>query len=456
MYDAIHIIDKIIILIYFSFLFLIGFIKKGPKDNQDYLLSGRRLTLPIFVMTLVSTWYGGILGVGEFTYLYGLSNWLVMDLPYYIFALIYALFIAKKIRNSESATIPELMETHFDTKTSVLSSIFVFILTSPAAYLLTAGILLSFAFNIPPLICSIIIFAISAIYLYKKGFESVIQSDVFQFILMFVGFSILLGFLLVKFPFHEYISTLHLPAKHLSFKGDLTVLYIISWFFIAMWTLVDPGFHQRCASAKTPEVAQKGILVSILFWMVFDALTLSTGLYAKALLPNIEALYAYPSLAAYVLPTGLLGLFLTGLLATVMSTLDSHLFISAQTIGYDVLSKFKGMELKKSIRIGYLLTGAFAYLLIFFFPSVIDLWYFIGTLIIPALIIPVMFALFKKKMRKHEAFSIMLGSFCISGIFFLLKYGFGLHLAGIEPFYPGLLSSILIFTGFKIVDLVKR
>ena len=92
-------LDIIIIGIYFIALFLIGFLrKKKQTKNEDFLLSGRRLTLPLFVMTLVSTWYGGILGVGEFTYQYGLSNWFVMGFPYYIFALVYAFFIAGKIR----------------------------------------------------------------------------------------------------------------------------------------------------------------------------------------------------------------------------------------------------------------------------------------------------------------------------------------------------------------------
>ena len=37
----------------------------------DYLVAGRRVTLPAFVATLVATWYGGILGVGEYSYRYG-------------------------------------------------------------------------------------------------------------------------------------------------------------------------------------------------------------------------------------------------------------------------------------------------------------------------------------------------------------------------------------------------
>ena len=58
-------------------------------DAIDFLLAGRSLTLPVFVMTLVSTWYGGILGVGEFSYRYGISNWVIQGVPYYVFAAVF-------------------------------------------------------------------------------------------------------------------------------------------------------------------------------------------------------------------------------------------------------------------------------------------------------------------------------------------------------------------------------
>ena len=80
-------IDIFIIIAYLGALFLIGFIRKSKdSSSENYFLSGRRITTPIFIMTLVSTWYGGILGIGEFTYRYGISNWLVFAFPYYIFA----------------------------------------------------------------------------------------------------------------------------------------------------------------------------------------------------------------------------------------------------------------------------------------------------------------------------------------------------------------------------------
>ena len=63
-----------ILISYFIVLIILGFTKREASkatDANSYLLAGRKLSLPGFVITLVSTWYGGIIGIGENTYLYG-------------------------------------------------------------------------------------------------------------------------------------------------------------------------------------------------------------------------------------------------------------------------------------------------------------------------------------------------------------------------------------------------
>lgn len=443
---AFHPLDLAIIGLYFAALILIGFFRaKKNVKNEDFLLSGRRITLPVFVMTLVSTWYGGILGVGEFTYLHGLSNWFVMGFPYYVFALIYALFIASRIRKSNAATIPELIEQRYGRLPSFISGIFVFLMTSPAPYLLIAGILLSLITGLSPLLCALLVFIVSAVYLYKKGFTTVVQSDMLQFMLMFIGFIILLAVLLARFPPEEYFKPEFLPRSHLTLTGGLSATYIISWFFIALWTLVDPGFHQRCAAAKSPTTARNGILFSIVFWIIFDALTVVTGLYARALLPDIQSLYAYPLLAFQVLPVGLFGLFITALLATVMSTLDSYIFISAQTVGYDVLAKYTNTNVRKLIRIGYAVTGFIAMILVILLPSVISIWYLIGTLVIPSLLLPTLSVLFNKTIPPNILIILMTGSVLLSATWFILGEISGSYPLHVEPFYPGLLFSIAAY-----------
>lgn len=97
-----HLIDFLILAGYVTYLIVVAWVtrKQSLDDETGYLLAGRTLTVPAFVATLVSTWYGGILGVGEYSFRFGISNWLVFGVPYYLAALIFALFIARKARRS--------------------------------------------------------------------------------------------------------------------------------------------------------------------------------------------------------------------------------------------------------------------------------------------------------------------------------------------------------------------
>ncbi|MDP7036359.1 MAG: sodium:solute symporter family protein, partial [Candidatus Marinimicrobia bacterium] len=95
-----HYLDWLAIGIYVALLLSLGFYKSPKKDNdKDFILAGRKLSLPGLVATLVATWYGGILGVGENTYNYGIQTWFIFALPYYVFGLLFAFFLAPKIRD---------------------------------------------------------------------------------------------------------------------------------------------------------------------------------------------------------------------------------------------------------------------------------------------------------------------------------------------------------------------
>ena len=140
-------VDFGIIIIYFLLIGLAAFFaRKKIHGLTDYFLAGRRLTLPIFVATLVSTWYGGILGVGQYSYFSGLGNWLTQGIFYYIMALIFALFLAHKIRKSNLFTIPDQLERFYDKKSRFFGSIFNFILVTPAPYILSLGVIFMFLF----------------------------------------------------------------------------------------------------------------------------------------------------------------------------------------------------------------------------------------------------------------------------------------------------------------------
>ena len=85
-----------------------------------------------------------------------------------------------------------------------------------------------------------------------------------------------------------------LPENFTNPLGGNSFQYVLAWFFIASWTFIDPGFFQRCAAAKTPKAARSGILISILFWSVFDFLTITCALYAVGIVTTETAFLTFP------------------------------------------------------------------------------------------------------------------------------------------------------------------
>ena len=448
--------DGIAIAGYLVLLFIVGYRayrRTDTKDTSDFLLGNRSLTLPAFVATLVTTWYGGILGIGEFTYNYGLSAWITLGLPYYLFAGLFAFLIAGKIRAAGEFTIADIFYKEHGRHVGFLGSIFLVFMTSPAPYILMVALLFQIILGWSFIISLIIGTIFSTLYVYWGGFRSVVQTDKYQFIIIYAGFMIILGVLWNEFGGLTYL-TVNLDQFHLSLIGKNSVQHLIVWGLLASWTFIDPGFHQRCSAAKTLQTARWGILISIFFWFIFDILTITVGLYAAASLSGINPLLSYPLLADKFLPPFFKGFFITALLAVIMSTIDSFTLLSSITFGRDLVWRIKRGDDQKIVsltRLGLILTAVISIGLCMIFPSVIKLWYVIGSLFIPPMLLPVLTAYFPKyKLSVSYTFVIMISSFSLS----LLSFIWGqfhqtdtgpAYLLGIEPFFPGFYLSIFLY-----------
>ena len=228
------------------------------------------------------------------------------------------------------------------------------------------------------LVVAIIVGAVfSALYVYLGGFNAVVLTDKLQFLFMFGGFVLLLFFAVSE---HGGIGALFssLPEEHLTWHGGNSFGYIFVWFFIALWTMIDPAFHQRCAAAKSPAIAKKGIFISVAFWFLFDILTITSGLYARMLLPGIDPVQAYPLLAEALLPPIAKGLFFIGILSVIMSTVDSLTLISGATIGRDLIWRYRNKLTDNTAyysKIGIFITLLLAILIAYLIPTVIGIWY---------------------------------------------------------------------------------
>lgn len=445
--------DYLILAIFFLALITIGsFVKRlSESDPENYLLSGRNLSLPLFIFTSVSTWYGGVLGVGEFTFQYGIASWFTQGLPYYIFAAVFAIFFAKKIRESALITIPDKLRSTFGERTAVIGALLILLLVSPAPYILMIAFILKYLFGFPIWLGLIIALLFSISYLIKGGYRADVITDIFLFFVMFIGFAVTLIFLINNFGGYDFLQS-ELPTNHFQPTGDLNWFEIIVWYLIALWTIADPGFHQRTNAAKNSSVAVKGIFIAIILWFVFDFLTTSVGLYSRVLIPELEnAVLAYPSLADKYLVNGIKGLFFAGLFATIFSTSNSFFFLSGTTIGNDLIP-FILKDFNKKIvfntKIGLIFTAVISFLIAIQFDSIIKIWYTVGSICIPGLIILIFHSYYPLlKCDSKNANRILIYPAISTFIWFYLKENNLLSgtLAKVEPMFVGLLIAILLY-----------
>lgn len=410
---------------------------------------GRRLALPSFVATLVSTWYGGVLGVGEYSYRYGISNWLVFGVPYYVGAALFALFIARRARRSQLCTVPDQLARAYGRPAALIGAGIIQVLSSPAPYVLMLGILIQMIFGWPLVPAILVGVFFSTAYSFRGGLRSVVSADNLQFVLMFVGFLVALPLLVARFGGLDFLRA-QLPAAHFVWHGGNTPQYVFVWYFIALQTLVEPTFYQRCFAARDEKTAQRGVLISIGFWMLFDFLTTFTGMYARALMPALgNPTASYPALAIAFLPPVAQGVFYLGLLATVMSTVDGYTFIGGVNFGRDLVWRWRGKagesRVNQYVQVGFLVTAVVAVALALFFRSAVDLWHDVGSVGVPALLLPLGSSYHPRgRMRPAAAAWCMAVSGAIALGWLLSRYlpgSEGRYLLSVEPIYAGLIVS---------------
>ncbi len=451
---ALHSVDWILLTIYLGFLLYVSLkpVRSGATSMESYLLVGRRLTLPSFIATTVSTWYGGILGVGEYSYKYGISNWLVFGVPYYLGAFLFAMFLSGKANKARLMTIPDQIETTYGTRLGIGSAIYVFMMTVPAAYVLMFGIILKLLFGLSLVTGVIAGTVISTFYVFLGGFKADVRSDKLNFLLMFSSFAIILMMLVTNYGGFDYIKA-HVPTESLQWHGGNSAGYIFSWYFIALSALIEPSFYQRAYAAETPKVARAGTLLSIPFWIIFDFMTTSVGLYSRAILgPDINGVDAFPLLADKVLPYGFKAIMIIGMIATIQSTVDSYTVLTASTLSHDILYKSRRIRDWVSevwlTRFALIISGTLAIAIALLAGSVIEIWNRVGSLGTPGLMLPLALSYFPRlAYRKPFAAITMIVAPLVVGAWFIVRDTVSApHFPfTIEPIYVGLgLASLIL------------
>lgn len=419
-------LDAGVIVVFLAAILALGFSARLRSNTVlQFLAAGRALTLPVFIATLVSTWYGGILGVGESVSYFGLGAWVMIGLPYYVFAVIYALLYSKRVRAASQISIPERIEARFGRAPAIASAVLVLLLAVPAAHVLMLGVLVrsltGWEISMSVLIATIL----ATTFLYKGGLLADARVSMLAFSMMYFGFAVIAVWCLAHFPIGE--SWGGLESTLLEWDGGQSWPQLLSFFVLGAWTLVDPGFHQRVASAATPEISKRGVMISAGFWCLFDVLSISTAMYALALTPlspdagSLERLAMLPALGDRVLPPGLKAVFLCGMLGTIVAAMVGYALVGGATLGREIFGRlFPAADeptVNRRTRIGIGISCAAAIVVALSVESVVALWYTWSGAVVGALLWPVAisYGLFpKSRCRERPMLVAIIASACAS------------------------------------------
>ncbi len=487
--SSLSVIDFAVIAVYFIGIIVYGISKSRNKSSEDYFLGGRSLTWPIvgislFAANISSSTLMGLAGsayqLDTTVYNYEWSAVVVL--------IFFAIFFVPFYLKSGVFTMPEFLEKRYDSRSRYYFSFITVVgnvLIDTAAALYVGTIVIGLIF--PDLSSSLIIvlLAISAaIYTIPGGLNSVVRTEVVQAILLGIGAVVLTGFAFDKVGGWSAMVD-QLDALNASGEIDKNATEVLSiirdnpgdWWrqyntpIVPWWGLLTGipilGFYywannqfmvQRVLSAKSIDHGRWGAIFAgllklpVIFIMVIPGI-LAFLIYRNS--PNINYMTAngpctdlmdcpdltYPTLLFDLLPVGLLGLVVAGLLAAMMSSVSATFNSASTLITMDFVKKMRpSMGNRQLVRCGQISTLALVVLASVWAPFIGrygNLFAYLQDVlayIAPPVVAVFIIGLFWKRATATGSFSSLLGGLLISvvwvigrikgleGIFFELHF----------------------------------
>ncbi len=381
-------IDHAAIGIYFSIVFFIGlWINRTMKGGDDLFLAGRSLGwkaigFSLFASNISSSTMIGLAGAAYTTGI-AIANYEWMAALVLIFMSFFCIPVFLK---SRITTLPELLEKRFDSKARLYYSgitIFLSIIVDTAGGLYAGALALQIFFPgiaIWQYCVGLALFA--GFYTAFGGLKAVVYTDFIQAITLLVGSFVLTYLVFERIGFSWDSVQASVKPEHLSlflpiddpnmpWLGTLWGLPVLGFWY---WS-TNQYITQRILGAKDIPNARWGALLGAFLKLIPLFTMVLPGVFAIQLFPGLENPdMVYPTLIKEILPVGLSGLVVAGLIAAIMSSVDSTLNSASTLVLHDfIFPRYKKVSPAKSLRMGQMAT--------FFFMIVAAAWApFIGNL----------------------------------------------------------------------------
>jgi len=358
-------IDIAIIIIYFIIVLGIGIvIAMRTKTSEDLFLGGRTFTWGLIGVSLfasnVST--TTIMGLSGAAYSTGIATsvyeWM-SGIPLIIAALVFVpLYLRSKI-----TTIPEFLSKRFDRRSQVFFSsatIFASILVEMAGGLYAGGLVLQTFFpNLEIWQAAYALALIAGLYTAFGGLKAVVYTDAIQAVILVVGCSILTYMLFAKLDFSWDKVLASTPDNHFSvvrpmddpslpWPGILLGVQLLGFWY---WS-TNQYIVQRILGARDIKHARWGVIFAGFLKVLPLFIMVIPGAMAISLFPGLETPdTVFPTLVTEVLPVGMIGLVLAGLIAAIMSSVDSTLNSSSTLIVIDFIKPRKPNITERQLKV---------------------------------------------------------------------------------------------------------
>jgi SSS family solute:Na+ symporter len=446
-------VDYVILATYFAFVIGIGWVlRKKVATSGDFLLSGRSVPVWITSLAFIAANLGAqeLIGMAASGAKYGIMTahfYWVGAIPAMLFM---GIFMMPFYYGSKARSVPEYLKLRFDEKTRGFNAFTFAVMTifSSGISMYALGLLLHLVLNWDFSTSVLASAAIVLAYTYLGGLTSAIYNEVLQFFLIVAGFAPLAilscakagGWqgIVSRLPANMTHSWQYMGSSSQNPMGVELFGMVAGLGFVLSFGYWCTNFLvvQRAMAADSMSAARRTPLIGTIPKMFLPFIVILPGIAAVALAQMAGAdgahLYDLPlkagtnvkdydqvltTLMARFYPAGLLGVGLTGLMASFMSGMAGNVTAFNTVFTYDIYQSYirKGAPDRHYLKVGRMTTivgvalsiGA-AYLAQYY-NNIMDLLQFVFGFVNAPLFATFLLGMFWKRTTAHGAFSGLVG-----------------------------------------------
>lgn len=466
-----HFIDFIIIGLYLTLIFCVGiFTRKYIKNFSDFMIANRSVSLSLGVVTMLGTELGLITVMyNAQTGINGLFSSFHIGLAAFIVTLLIGLtgFVVVELRKLRVKSIPEYYNIRFGPNTRIIGAILLSLggILNMGLFLKVGAIFIQSIFGISNndnllTIIMFILLVLVLIYTVSGGMISVIVTDYIQYVILSIGFMFCVFYSIKTLGWNNLFESLEFIVLQNNENYNIDKIYnpidrmggfYISWQVVLGFVsaVIWPTSITRVLSIESSTLVKKQYIWSSFSFLIRFIIPCFLGICAYVYFNgNIgsQSLSLMPMFLAEILPVGVLGIVVAGMLAAFMSTHDSYLLCWSSIITNDIIEPLSNKKLSSDFkifitRIIILILGIYIFYWGMFYEGSDAIWDYLGitgAIYFTGAISVVVLGLYWKKASSSGAVLSLLGGLSsIVGLEPVREYlGIGIE----NPAIIGLLS----------------